>query len=382
MRITNRFELGPFFTFEPSKEKPIYNWFFYKEAFSPEFVEKTLDDFGITAGNVLDPFSGIGTTALAAKSRRLQAHGLDASPLAVFAGMVKTRNYTQADVDAVEGFMKNVFQEKTQPRIRWDFELFRIEKAFPPANLRDMLSVREKIAQVENQNAHNLLLLALVSIIPMCSFVLKDGGVLRIAKKSVAPVREMFKRRVKRMVSDIAEHQVVGPEPEIYLADARDMPFDSETMDAVITSPPYLNNIDYTKVYGLELSLLEMDPESARVARARSLRSFITSSASVPEIPPELGEIGHRIPVAGTYFSDMEKVLYETFRVLRPKCSASFVVGNAVIHETHIAVDEILAEMGERIGFESEIRVGLERIADVRPAKVKTRESAVIFKKP
>ncbi len=380
MEISAHLELGPFFTFEPSKEKPVYNWFYYKEAYSPEFVEKTLDWFGMKEGNVLDPFSGIGTTSLVAKSRGLQAYGMDSSPLAVLAGLVKTRNYSEEDLLAAREFMKNVFQEKTPPRLREEFELFKVEKAFPPANLRDILSIREKISGVENEKAHNLLLLALLSIIPMCSFVLKDGGVLKITKKSVAPAREMFKRKVKRMLSDL-EDQVKGPEPEIHLADARDIPFDSETMDAVITSPPYLNNIDYTKVYGLEISLMEMDRQGTRIARARSIRSFITSTAGEAEVPPEAGEIGHKIPVIGTYFSDMEKVLYETYRVMKPNSFASFVVGNAVIHETHVVVDEILAEMGERVGFQSEIWVGLERIADVKPAKVKTRESAVIFRK-
>jgi hypothetical protein len=45
-------------------------------------------------------------------------------------------------------------------------------------------------------------------------------------------------------------------------------------------------------------------------------------------------------------------------------------------------VDEIFAQMGERIGFsESEIVVGAERIADVRPRKVRTRESIVVMRK-
>lgn len=380
MKITNHLELGPYFTFDPSKDKPIYNWFYYKEAFSPEFVEATLDHFNIGEGSVLDPFSGIGTTSLVAKSRGMQAYGLDASPVAVFAAGVKSREYSPEDIEAVEQFMKNIFQEKTPPNIRWEFELFKVEKAFPPANLRDMLFIREKISQVENDKAHDLLLLALISIIPMCSFVLKDGGVLRLVKKSVAPAKEMFKRKVKKMLKDL-ENPIQGPEPQIFLGDAREMPFEKESMDAIITSPPYLNAIDYTKVYGLEISLLEMDAESAKKARARSMRSLISHVSDETEIPPELGETGYRIPIAGAYFSDMEKVLKESHRVMKPGAIASFVVGNSVIHETHIAVDEILAQIGERLGFETEIWVGLERIADVRPVKVKTRESAVIFRK-
>ncbi|MFA5077763.1 MAG: hypothetical protein WC488_05040 [Candidatus Micrarchaeia archaeon] len=381
MDIIKRLDLGPYFTFEPSKSKPIYNWFYYKEAYSPELVEKLALELNLSAP-ILDPFSGIGTTALFAKSLGMQAYGIDSSQLAVFAGQVKTEDYSEKDLEDARAFLKDVFQHKdSSSRLRWDFELFQVEKVFPPANLRDILFLREKIAGVQNEKAMRLLLLALVSILPMCGFILKDGGVLKIEKKSVAPVREVFKRKTKRMLSDL-ENAPKGPRPEILLGDARSMPFENESMNSIITSPPYLNNIDYTKVYGLEISLLEMDLSSTRNARGRSVRSFITSDAKAEEIPEEAYEYGCRIPVAGTYFADMEKVLKESFRALKPGGTAVFVVGNSVIRETHIPVDEILAQIGERLGFESEIWIGLERIADVKPAKVKTRESAIVFRKP
>ena len=380
MQFSERFELGRFFTFEPSKGNPVYNWFYYKEAYSPEFVSQMLDEFKIN-GKVLDPFCGVGTTLLASKSKGIFSAGIDSSPLAVFASRVKSADYSEEDLQAVEKSLALMFQEKGYPRLRWVFELFQVEKAFPPANLRDILLMRERLEKAETENARNLLLLALVSILPMCSFVLKDGGVLKIVKKSVAPAKEMFKRKVKRMVKELRESPIQGPLPHISLGDARKMPFEDESFDALITSPPYLNNIDYTKVYGLELSLLEMSFRATAEARKGSLRSFITSKAEAENLPPEIEEIASRIPIAGTYFADMENVLKETKRVLKPGCSSCCVVSNSVIHETHIPVDEILAEIGERLGMEAEIMVGLERTADVRPVKVKTRESAVILRK-
>lgn len=381
MKISNNYELGQYFTFEPSKNQPIYNWFYYKEAYSPQFVEKILDKYFIQKkGNVLDPFSGVGTTCLVAKSRNLKAYGVDSSPLAVLAGSVKTRNYSNEEIITIRNFMKNIFQEKSAAKLNWKFELFEPKKAFPPANLRNILFIREKIALIENEKVRDFLLLALLSILPMCTFVLKDGGVLKIMKKkSVAPVQEMFKRKVKKMLATV--NSIPGIEPEIYLGDARTLPFDDKSMDILITSPPYLNNIDYTKVYGLELSLLEMDGNSSKVARMRSIRSFITLDTRAEEIPQELEELGCKIPIVAAYFSDMKKVLCEIHRVLKPNSIAVFVVGNAVIHETHILVDEIVAEIGERIGFETEILVGSERFADIKHAKIKTRESAIIFSK-
>lgn len=380
MKFSNNFELGKYFTFESDKTKPIYNWFYYKEAFSSNLVEYFLKKFEIKE-NVLDIFSGVGTTCLCAKSKNLQAYGIDSSPLAVFVAQVKTRDYSQKDLDEIRLFMGDVFQEKTELKFNWNFELFSLKKAFPPRNLRDILLIRKRVEQIENQKTKDFLLLALLSIIPMCSFVLKDGGVLKIIKKSAAPVKEMFKRKVKKMLKDL-ENPITGIAPEIYLGNSCNTRFENESIRGIITSPPYLNNIDYTKVYGVELSLLEIENSNiAKKTRENSIRSAIGLSLASKKIPEEVGEIGYRIPIIGAYFSDMEKILKESNRILKTDSYAVFVVGNTIIHNTYVFVDEILGQIAERLGFECEILVGLERTADIKPAKIKTRESAVILRK-
>ena len=124
-----------------------------------------------------------------------------------------------------------------------------------------------------------------------------------------------------------------------------------------------------------------MDKMTTKETRQHALRSFITGDTKLKEVPPEVGDIGYQIPVMGAYFSDMEQVLKELHRVMKPNAACYLVVSNSVIHETHVLVDEVLGEIGERLGFDVEILVGAERIADVKPRKVKTRESSVVFRK-
>ena len=145
------------------------------------------------------------------------------------------------------------------------------------------------------------------------------------------------------------------------------------------TSPPYLNNIDYSKVYGLELSLLAMDKNASLLMRKAALRSFITKAPRKAEAPEEAGEIGRRLPIVGEYFADMEKVLRNLYKMSEK--GGALIVGNAVIQGEQVEVDEILGKIGQRIGFEYEIPLWMERAADVRPAKLKVRESAVVFRK-
>ena len=219
-----------------------------------------------------------------------------------------------------------------------------------------------------------MFLLALLSVLPQTGFFIKDGGVLREEpKKSAMPVKDAFKRKVKGMVKDLRGRKAAGgKEPELMLKDARN--FSEAKADVFVTSPPYLNYIDYSKVYGLELSLLTMQKESTKIMRGREVRSFITGE-SFGACPPEAEEYSG-IPIAGTYFADMERVLENLKRIAPKGCR---VVGNSVLGGKHIPVDEILIEMGKRIGFEGRIAAVKERIADVRPQKLRTRESAIMF---
>lgn len=382
MQIVNKPELGQYMTFEFSKEKPIHGWFWYKEGFAPELVEWSIREAKKKREikTILDPFCGVGTTLLAAKNLGIQSFGVDASSLAVFVSKTKTDDYEQKDLEDARSFLEKRL-ELISPNIDWQFELFSPRAAFPKRNYNEILALREAIEQ-ESEKVRNLLLLALLSILPQASIVLKDGGVLKIIKdKKALPAREIFRRRVKKMVREL-EAQKTGYGPQIYLGDARGIDLESETVDLVVTSPPYLNNIDYSKIYGLELSLLAMSKAEAAEVRMRAIRSYIGKQMEIPDMPPEVGEIGEKIPIIGTYFKDMELAIKEMHRVLSENGEAHITVSNSVIHDTHVIVDEIFAQIADRIGFrETEIVVGAERIADVRPQKVKTRESIVILRK-
>ncbi|HLC68400.1 MAG TPA: hypothetical protein VJH24_01045, partial [Candidatus Bilamarchaeaceae archaeon] len=176
-------------------------------------------------------------------------------------------------------------------------------------------------------------------------------------------------------------HPITGPVPHVQLADARQLPWEDDVADIIVTSPPYLNNVDYSKVYGLELSLLFLDKNITKQMRSQSVRSFITSNQSPEAVPQEIGEIGYKIPVIGNYFSDMERTLHEVHRILKPGKACYFIVGNSVIYGTEIYVDELLAGIATRLGLQANIIVGSERWADVKPRKVKIRESVLVLRK-
>lgn len=371
-------EIGDYFTFEPAKSIPVHNWFYYKEAYSPQLVGWALEELGIAESweqkAVFDPFCGIGTTMLYAKEHGLRGIGIDVSPLALFVSKTKCTDYSEKDMEEGEKELKRIFSERKKASFSWEFELFHPSRFFGKRNYNDICFLRERIERIENEKVRGLFLLALLSILPQCGFFIKDGGVLREKKdKSAMPVKDAFRRKVKKMLGNVRERKAGGTEVELKLEDARD--FYEAKADAFVTSPPYLNNIDYSKVYGLELSLLTMRKESTKEMRGKEVRSFITGE-SLGDAPPEASEYSC-IPIAGTYFVDIERVLRNLRRIAPCGC---MVVGNAVVGGKHVPVDEILIQIGERVGF-SEGRIGAvkERVVDLRSQRLKTRESAIIF---
>lgn len=374
MHIETDFSLGPHFTFEPSKNLPVYNWLYYKEAFSPELVARFMDDDDRL---VYDPFCGVGTTLLKAKESGRESMGTDASSLAVFASTVKTRDYSESDAAGLEAWL-NRLNLDIHAGISWNSEILSPEKAFPRRNLIEITKIREAIERLDGK-PRGLALLALVSILPMSSLIVKDGGVLKMdSGKRAGKAIELFRRKARHYIDNIRNSPVRGPVPEVKAGSALSI---DANPDKIITSPPYLNSIDYTKIYGLETSLITLKPRSAVSDRGMSMPSSVMKNAEAVLTGREYIDRFAFLPVVGSYFDFTIKVIKEFHRALRPGGKAIYVVADAVVGTTYIPVDEMCAAIAEEEGFGAKVIVGLRRKTRINNRMFDTRESAVVMEK-
>ena len=181
------------------------------------------------------------------------------------------------------------------------------------------------------------------------------------------------------------------------LADARALPDRDSTYSAVITSPPYPNRHDYTRVFGVELMFEFLDWDKNRELRYQSFHSHPEARPRRPPacdyVPPErlegsiehIGEPRIRRMLRG-YFLDMYLCLREIRRVTRKGGKIALVVGNARYGGKSLLVDEFTAELGERAGLACrEIRAvrwrGNSAQQMGRYGRVASRESVVLFEK-
>lgn len=371
MIVEERYDLGKLVTFVPNKRLPIYNWFYFKEGFSRDFVLLMLDKFGLKEGDwVLDPFCGVGTTILAAKEKGLNAFGVDISPLFVFVSQAKVRDY---DLEALRGAASIIFAEKfSKPSIKGIDPLVR--RAFSKYTLEDILFFRSKIEEIQDPDIRSFFTLALMNASMKSSYAIKDGAVIKFRKKPVPPFRKFFKRVVKSMIRQLNSTMPGRSQIFVRVGDARKLEFlEDESFDSIVTSPPYLNKIEYTSVYSIEYSLFfghtKIDP----------VRSYIGQDVrNVGDVIPEID-----LPdVAKAYFFDMKLSLDEMHRVLKRGGKVALVVAGGVFPNMVVESDLLLAKLAKDIGFDVEKIIVVNKRAAIYERKIgEVRESILLMQK-
>jgi hypothetical protein len=376
-RLIEALEYGELVTFTPNKNIPIYNWFYFKEGFSREFVLRMMDKFEVGRGDwILDPFMGVGTTLLGCRERGVDGIGIEINPLFYFIANVKLGEY---DIEELKKWRRWLFSQKFQrPSLRELPPLIR--KAFNRYNLEDIIFFRDKIYEIDNRETANFFLLALMRAASKVTYAYKDGAVIKIIKKPTPPFRPFFRRIVKRMIRDLKKIKFLQSNVITQLGDARQMKgVPDEHIDLVITSPPYLNKIEYTKVYEIEMKLFLGD------RAVNPIRSYIgLKPRKRPRGAPKFLLEMDMPPIALDYFIDIWKTLRELYRVLKAGGKVALVVAEGIFPDRIVESDIIISNIAYELGFKIPYIWVVNRRIATRDRTIKigvARESIVFMEK-
>ena len=398
--ITERPEWGAWATPKSGRLAPVHRWFLFPHSFSSDLVRALIGEWGLTERDVvLDPFVGSGTTLVAAKESGVAAAGFDLSPLAVLASTVKTRGLEREHMEAAWGEMEKRLPSGHQSLARSYSDLVR--RALPKGRLQALDAIASEIEGSGcSSEEREFFQLALLAIIPQFSHAVASGGWLRWSNEgaSAEQVPGAFKEQVELMLSDLDDAGAKRNQWVSSLADARSLPSDDEVYSGVITSPPYPNRHDYTRVFGVELLFAFYDWEANRRLRYQTFESHPEAKperqdSSQYEPPKDLEAVTQELSdprirrMLEGYFLDMYLCLSEVLRVCRAGAKAAFVVGNAQYEGHAVLVDQWTAEVGEQAGLRcEEIRAirwrGNSAQQMGRFGRRAARESIVIFSKP
>jgi len=346
------------------RDEPVYRWFIFPHSFSPQVVDEILKEYPLTNRvALLDPFVGAGTTVLWAKQHGFPATGIDLSPLSVFVSRAKLTSYK---LDELANALRYVLDY--QPiSIVWDQYPERIRKAFIHAELTHIEGLKNRIQALESF-VSPFFILALLKVQQKLSRAVPDGGWFRWIEKEdqSCDISRLFEQQVKMQVDDlIGQTFVRQSEWPIHLMDARTVDTLTDEYSALITSPPYPNRHDYSRIFHMELLALGASEDDVFQFRHASIRSHV--EAHKPDIkaegylmPDKLRQtldalpenIDRRIaPMIAGYFEDMYLCMRSAYKRLKPGSPCAFVVGNVRHAGVMVMVDEILAEVGEQAGL-------------------------------
>ena len=366
-----RLELGSMATSRDLRDAPIHRWFYFLHSFSFRLVEQIANYWALPRGSVLlDNFAGSGTTLVAAKGLGLSAVGYDLSPLAVTVAKAKTAQYDLGSLRQCGGQIWDYVGEGSLPSGIPQ----RLLDAFSENELLELTRILDAIRELP-ETARGFFLVAALSTAYDFTRAVSDGGWLRWVESPDRgdEVRGVFEQRVEQMLIDIEDCPLdFDPLPvAACLGDARTLPLPTDSVDAVITSPPYPNRHDYSRVFHIGLLLIGESESAVKDLRRRSLRSHV--EAKEPEAwstrlqafqaPPILRHVLEYLQsnadprvqrMVRGYFEDMFLSLQEVSRVLRAGGHAALVVGNVRHAGRMVPVDELLVKLAVQVGLEFE----------------------------
>lgn len=324
---------------------------------------------------VLDPMMGSGTVLALACSKGHRAIGIDIDPLAVLISKVWTR---AIDAEEVRERANEILC-----RARRLFTTLSVREAYPfnadqetrrfvaywfdGYARRQLASLSLAIAEVSDEAVRDVLWCAFSRLI-----ITKQSGA-SLARDlshsrphryfSRAPVKPFrrFISAVERVVENclFVEDGVYCPRPAIHKGDARNLPLDNESVDLVLTSPPYLNAIDYMRCSKFSLVWMGHSIAELRWLRTNSVGTEAGKGAIQDEeifgiisnlkLTPRLRPRDESILVR--YVGDMRQALREVARVLAPRGKAVYVVGENTIRGTFIRNAMVVAALAELAGL-------------------------------
>ena len=400
--VTNAVEWHNWLTPKVLRTRPVHGWYVFPHSFTDGLVHALADEWQLTSSDkILDPFVGAGTTVVTARERGISAIGHDLSPLAVFATNTKAAAYNPDRLAAnMHRLLHTVRADSGSPnRDKTEYPDL-VRTALSRGRLDVFLGIAKCISDMEwRAGEKNFFKLGLMSLIPTFSDAVASGGWLKWNYEGAAAdeIVDAYAKQIAQMLADVQESKDTTLQWEASLADARDLPEDDCCYSAVITSPPYPNRHDYTRVFGVELMTFFLNWEQNRALRYQSFHSHPEARPKRPEAteyrPPHgledsIARIrdGRLKTMLQGYFIDLYLCLKEIARVCMPRAKIAIVVGNAQYAGNPIMVDEHTAELGERTGLRCiEIRVARWRGNSAQQMKIfgrkPARESIVMFVK-
>lgn len=307
----------------------------YPARFIPQIPFSFIKLFTKEKETVLDPMCGCGTTLVEAFLNNRNSIGNDFNPLATLITKVKT---TLIDENEFRYFNKKLAVMKryldldyrrVDERIN-NLPNRKVSKIFNKVVISKLESIRETLLEVREEGHNDLFDFGRVALSSTIWSLVENGDGF--------DVDDMFLKKIKSMQNDLNEMAKIIktiPDVKVICGDARKLEVNTNSIDLIVTSPPYVNALDYYRAHMYNMLWLGMDFDLFRKHEIGGHSHFITN----------------RFRLLSEYLGDMLRSMIEMNRVLKKDKLCVIVVGNSSLEYELIESHKFFAEMGKKIGF-------------------------------
>jgi len=401
--------------FDKNKNVLVHRWYPFVEGYSKEFIEDILGELPTPPKCALEPFCGSGTTPVELQNHGIRCYSFEVSPFMHLLAKVKLeRAYNEVRLtyyrDKVADSLSTPIQDirkmeiipfgdtviKKEGKEKWNFH---------DTSLDGLLDIRHAIrTEVDDERYSKLFTIVLASIILQTSNMFRNGKCLSYKKGwsnriiSRDEVHHLFLEKIDTIIAEdvriLTEQNTDVHNSEIcYLGDVRKNidKVPDNSLDLIITSPPYLNSRDYTDIYMLELKVLQLvnSHEDLQALRKSTIRSHVQVKYSDiepldnPRLIQCLADMKNTdakswnsdiLNMICGYFEDMQLLFTEFAKKMRSGGVIYFNVANSAYFGVEVPVDYIIGDIAEDCGFK------VREIRKARDLKTSPQQSGHIGK--
>lgn len=364
----------------------VHGWHPYYAGYSENFVRTSLEYLKLPKkAVVLDPWCGSGTTCLVASRMGVPSIGVDINPaMAVFSAAKAVDSIVDTDLrDSILAPLRGCEIEANDPLL----------EILSPSLVRCVREVKQRInclnscdvsrgmrGQVKPSAtpldaARSYLLAGLFITARRLSGYKKASNPtwFKAIEKKPACKPASFLRELGQTWDSMQSSLIRALDGgraihRVLVGDSRSLPVRSSSIDAVITSPPYLTRIDYAVSTKLELLILsDCLSSDSRQVRENSMGATTIRKATTSPVPewgdsciellrqvaahPAKSSENYYLKNITQYFDDAFRSLVELHRVMRSKAKSLIVVQSSYFKQHEIRLGDIYIEMGESLGF-------------------------------
>jgi hypothetical protein len=379
---------GRIMQFNKNKKEPIHRWYPFVEGYSREFIQSIVAEMESTDLMCLEPFSGSGTTALELQNCGIPCFSFEVNPLMYLIARVKMeRTY---DLNKFDYWYDYIVRERKNANVQLttEFNTLYQGKGKKKWNYDESVAVgveklKSVIETIPEEIYRELYKVALASILLEVSNLYRNGKCLsykRDWKEKKLTEEDVFtkfddkiKKEIRVDISNLGYTTNVNNKIRLYNEDSRigiEKKIADNSIDLVITSPPYLNSRDYTDTYMLELKTLGFTKNynEIKMLREKTLRSHVQikwkdqSSVNNKLLYNTLNELEQAskdteawnesiIDMIRLYFVDMQNIFKVLYRKMKVRGRVYFNVSNSAYFNVLINTLEICASIAENEGF-------------------------------